>query len=411
MFSKAKVLVGLAFLSVYIWLMFFNQFEVVAPGEGISTIKESDVVVKAPVSAYVIDLNVSQGDMIEPQQSMLVYRNLDDEYKLGEIIESLQKDTVEQKDALNEWCFLHSDLFSEVKGINGLSSVDCPLAKYNGGSGGHLILQYYEDYLLENSFFNELKSERQNRKAEFLAKRAVLLKKRKALKRGLGETLRFYDLEVEISDLKSEMILFEIESLENNKRVKDKYLTFQLSRAERLLSLDEKVNILKTTVIEKKHRRDLLKEKLELSVIKSPITGTVLKMTDGLSVGTFIEEASPLFVLKKNGSSESIDAKFNSRYRHFLSVGKKVTLKIDSPGFNLIYNGIILEISSDSIEYDEAGKDGQRYYQVNILPEKAFIDKSLNLGLDVQIIVVADEITVFDYISSVIPNAINFNVW
>ena len=52
-----------------------------------------------------------------------------------------------------------------------------------------------------------------------------------------------------------------------------------------------------------------------------------------------------------------------------MSAGKKVTLKIDSPGFNLIYNGIILEISSDSIEYDEAGKDGQRYYQVNILPE------------------------------------------
>lgn len=410
-FSIVKFIIGICLLCLYLWLIFFKQIEVVAPGEGISSIKESNVVIKAPESAYVVSINVSQGVEVVPAQSMLVYRNLDDEYQLSQIIESLLKDSEQYTKLHDEWCFLHSKLFSETSKISKENKVDCALADYTGGAGGQLILQYYEDYLLEKTFFNELKVERQRRKSEFIRKRGVLLKKRKALLRGRGETLRFYDLDVEISNLKSEMIVFEIGTLENKKKVKDKYSTFQLSRSERLLSLDEKINQLKTKIIEKNYQRDLLKEKLELSVIKSPIKGNVLKMTDGLAVGTFIEAASPLFVLKKNGASKSIDAKFNSRYRHFLHTGKKVTLKIDSPGVNLIYKGVIAEVSSDSIEYDEPGKSGQRYYRVDIRPEKAFIDKSLNLGLDVQVIVIANQITAFDYISSVIPGAVNFNVW
>jgi len=410
--GKGKASIIIILFLTYLWLLFFNQIEVVAPGEGISSIKGGDVVIKSPENAYVVSLNVAQGDALIPHQAMLEYRNLDDEYQLEQLNESLLQDSSQHHNLTDEWCFLQSDIFSEVASEK-VEEVDleCPLPNYKAGSGGRLILQYYEDYLSESMFLNVLSVERQNRKLEFIKKREVLFKKRKTLLKGLGETIKFYDVDVEISNLKSELILFEITNLENKKKVKDKFLTFQLSRAERLLSLDEKLEALKTMIIEKRYQRNLLKEKLDLSVIKSPIAGNVLKMTDGLAVGTFIESAAPLFVLKKTGTSKSIDAKFNSRYRHFLQVGNTVTLKLDSPGSNLIYKGEITEISSDSLEYDEQSKDGQRYYRVGIMPEDAFVDKSLNLGLDVQVIVVADNITIFNYILSVIPGSVTFNVW
>ena len=383
----------------------------VAPGEGITSILESDVVVNAPSSAYVVSIGVSQGEPIKIGQSMLVYRNLEDEYRLDQIKDSLEQETKNFQTLKDEQCFLNSDVFADALKEQTHYDVLCTEHNYRGGAGGFYILQYYEDYLLEQSFFNDLKLQRKRRMAELFKKEKVLLKKRKALKRGQGETIRFYDLDSEISDLKNDMISSKITGLENEKLVRDKFSIFELRRSERLLTIEEKLEKLQLTIIEKKHQKELLLEKIALSVIRSPLEGNVLNMTEGIAPSTFVEAGSPLFVLKKKGASQNVQAKFATRYRHFLKIGNEVNLKIDSAGFNRVFKGKITEISSDSIEYEDSARAGKRFYRVNITPEQAFINQSLKLGIDVSVMVVTDEITAFEYIYSVFPNTINFNVW
>ena len=389
----------------------FNEIEVVAPGEGITSVLESDVVINSPSNAYVVSIGVSQGQSIKVGQSMLVYRNLEDEYRLDQLKESLDEETINYRSLKDEQCFLNSEVFADALKEQTHYDVLCAEHNYKGGAGGFYILQYYEDYLLEKKFFNDLKYQRKKRIGELLKKEKVLLKKRKALKRGQGATIMFYDLESEISDLKNDMISFKITGLENEKLVRDKFSIFELRRSERLLTIEEKLEKLSITLIEKKHQKELLLEKIKLSVIRSPLEGNVLNMTEGIAPSTFVEAGSPLFVLKKKGASQNVQAKFATRYRHFLKIGNEVNLKIDSAGFNRVFKGKITEISSDSIEYEDSARAGKRFYRVNITPEQAFVNQSLNLGIDVRVMVVTDEITAFEYIYSVLPNTVNFNVW
>lgn len=408
---KLKITVFSLALSAFFWFLFFLEIEVVAPGEGITSIRESDVVLKMPERSYVVSLFVSQGDEIKKGQPLMAYRNLDDEYEFNKIEESLLKDVKEKNSLIDERCFLLSDLFSESEKPKYHAEYACDEESYTGGSGGQLILQYYEDYLLEKSFNLEMRQQRNNKMKEMQNKLKLLQKKRKALLRGRGETVRFYDLESEISDLNNEILSFSVAELEDKKKIDDKYMIYELRRSERILTIDEQLEKLKTTIIDKQSRKELLAEKAKLSVIRSPIDGNVLKMTDGLSSDAYVEEAATLFVLKKDGRSQEVDAKFDSRFRFFLKTGQNVRLKIESPGFTNVYDGEIIEVSSDSIEYEEQAKAGKRFYRAIIKPEARFVEQSLNLGMNVQVFVVASEITPIEYMTSVFPGTVQFNVW
>ncbi|RXJ72562.1 hypothetical protein CS022_14720 [Veronia nyctiphanis] len=253
--------------------------------------------------------------------------------------------------------------------------------------------------------------ERQKKAEELLNKRKILATKQAIHRKANGSTLRFYDLKTELSDLNSEIVSFDISNLENQKKLSDKLMVFQMRRSERLLTIDEKLDTLQMEIIQKENELSLLSEKKQKSLIRSPIDGTVLEMTEGLSVGTFVQEGSSLFVLKKEGASQEVSAKFDTKYRHFLNVGRDVKLKINSPGFNKVFSGRISELSSDSLAYEEQNQSGKRYYRVTIEPDQEFVDLSLNLGMDVQVFVIDDEVSVFGFILSVLPSDIRFDVW
>ncbi|MDB1124249.1 HlyD family secretion protein [Vibrio algarum] len=74
-----------------------------------------------------------------------------------------------------------------------------------------------------------------------------------------------------------------------------------MRRSERLLTLEEQIDKIKPLIIQAKYSKQLLEEKKVKSVIRSPIDGNILELSEGLSPGTFIQEATPLFVLKKEG--------------------------------------------------------------------------------------------------------------
>ncbi|NRA69910.1 MAG: HlyD family efflux transporter periplasmic adaptor subunit [Gammaproteobacteria bacterium] len=404
-----KKLPFIAVILMVAYFLFFKEIEVIAPGSGLTGIKESNVSVKAPSNSYIVELMVSQGDEVKVGQPLLRYRNLIDEHQLAQTTDEVTMDLLLLERYKEERCYLTGTHFNESK-LGDFQYV-CSGQGQLMGAGGLYILSFYQDYLHEKEFLLQLGVERQNRERVLIRKRNILIKKRTALRRGNGETLRFYDLETEVTDLDNELVAFSIEELEGKKKLNDKRMIFQMRRSERLLSLDEKIDVLDMTIIEKTHQRNLLLEKQSKTIIRSPIEGNILEFTDGIASGTFVQEATPLFILKKQGASQEVIAKFDSRYRNFLKIGRVVKLRINTPGFSEVFDGKIIELSSDSIVYDEQNKAGSRYYRVTIEPDEQFLSLSLNLGIDVEVFVVNDQINVLEFILSVLPSDIKFDVW
>jgi len=405
--KKTAVTLTLLFLLL---LLLFKDIEVVAPGTGITTVRESNVVVKAPVSAYIVEVPVSEGQALVEKQPLLVYRNLQDEYQLAQVKDSLRNDVKLQQQHIEERCFLTGQTFNEVA-AESMYAYNCTNKTYAGGAGGQYILQFYRDYLQERLFNNKLIEQRRKKLDELYKKRDSLNQKRNTLKLGQGETLRYFDLDIALSDVNSEIVQFQINESENEKKVSDKLIAFEMRRAERVLTLDEQIEKLETEIIDKKSQQGLLEEKQLLSVIRSPVRGSVLKMTDGVSTGVFVDQGTQLFMLKKLGYSQEVDAKFDTRYRHFLEVGKPVKIKINAPGYLKLFDGKIAEISSDAIEYEEQARSDRRYYRASITPDQAFVDLSLSPGIDVEIYIVDKDITAMEYIMSVVPMSLKFDVW
>ena len=257
----------------------------------------------------------------------------------------------------------------------------------------------------------QLEREQKRRQEELLNKKEVLSKKRSILIRGGGETLRLYDLDTELTDLNSEIISFEISKIDTQKKLNDKFMTFQLRRSERMMSLDDKIRELSSDIVQKKYQKELLEEKKKNAIMRSPVDGSVLELTEGISIGTFVQEGTPIYTLKKQGASQEVVAKFDSRYRYFLQLDRQVKIMTNSTGFSKVFTGTIQDISSDSLPYEPGQENSKRYYRVTITPNQQFLDLQLNLGIDVNVMVVENEITAFQYMLSVIPDVFNFKVW
>jgi len=407
----ANIALTALFFAVLGYFVLFYSIEVVAPGRGITVIEGSDVVIKAPERAYVKTLYVSQTDFIQEGEPLLSYRNIEDEYLLEKTNKGLKKDRAKKARIEQEVCFLYSNIFEDAVSQYVPEFEDCEVEGAQIGEGSNYVYQFYNDYKQEQQYLVKSSLQTVKRKEELFNKRENMFKKRRALAKGGAETVRFYDLEAEISDLNSEVISLDLIEMENQKKLKDKLIVFKMRRAERALELRRELENVETEIIEKSHQAGLLSEKKKLSVIYSPITGSVLKMIDGITENTYIEEGAELFVLKKEGVSTQIKAKFDSRYRAHLRTNAPVKIKITSPGQNYFFNGFIRDVSSDSLEQQEGDPASGRFYEATIRPDKAFLNAALSLGIDVEVYVVTDKATVFDYILSVLPTYSKLEVW
>lgn len=412
-FITLKTIVITLALSLFVYLLFIHKIEVVAPGQGLTGIHESNVSLKSPSNGYVIRMFASVGEDVKQGDSLLEFRNLQNEYQLQEVSESLELDSALVYGYRQEKCFLTGPVFKQGNNSSDRNyhERECNSQKIDVGTGGQYILNFYEDYLQEQRYILQLEKEQKRRQEELLNKKEVLSKKRTIMIRGGGETLRLYDLDTELSDLNGEIISFEISKIETQKKLNDKFMTFQLRRSERMLTLDEKIRELSSDIVQKKYQKELLEEKKKNAVMRSPVNGSVLELTEGISIGTFVQEGTPIFTLKKEGASQEVVAKFESRFRYFLQVGRQVKIMTNSTGFSKVFTGTVQDISSDSLPYEPNQENSKRYYRVTITPDRKFLDLQLNLGIDVNVMVVENEITAFQYMLSVIPDVFNFKVW
>ncbi|RXJ72561.1 hypothetical protein CS022_14715 [Veronia nyctiphanis] len=102
-------------VSVFLYILFVKKIEVVAPGTGLTGIKESNVNLKAPESSYIVEIVSSQGTEIRTGEPLLRYRNMADEYQLDQITQELNIDKRIFQELEDERCFLLSDRFSDSK--------------------------------------------------------------------------------------------------------------------------------------------------------------------------------------------------------------------------------------------------------------------------------------------------------
>ena len=63
------------------------------------------------------------------------------------------------------------------------------------------------------------------------------------------------------------------------------------------------------------------------------------------------------------------------------------------------------------MEKEKNNPTAGRYYEVTIVPEKRFLDAEISLGIEVEVYVVSENATVFEYVLSVIPSRLKLEVW
>lgn len=399
----------LIILTIIVLFALFKEIEVVVTGKGQTIINESDVIIKSPISGFIESVYVSQGQTVSTNQPLLLLKNIEEDYQYKQLTDKLEFKTRQREEAIRETCFLvDKDTFSLTDPVSFFSQ-SCTNITLKPTAGVIYIKQFYEDYLLELDYKNQVKDLNTLLKEEFETKKSSLIKQRNALQRGRAETVRFYDLEVSISDLNSEITRFNIGLKDLDKRISDKKHYFEMRRSERILALEERLQNLDEEILDIQGRKSYLERKKEVSKIRSPIDGNILKRSENVSEGVYIEQGSILMTLKKAGFSREVEARFDTKYRHFLSVGMPVKLKITSPGYLEVFNGTILEISSDAIS-DET-EANVKYYRVIVKPDERFDKLSLDLGIDVEVYIIEDKVTPMIYILSVIPSFNKISVW
>lgn len=406
--SVVKLLAAVVLFGILLFA-FFKEIEVVVIGKGLTVINESDVILKSPFGGFIDEVLVSQGQAIAVDQPLLRVMQVEEESQYEQLLERLKFKENQRTAYLQEGCFLTNPTSFVLADSATFFSYDCSQATSEFSAGSLYIKQFYEDFLQELDYRAQVQDLNSNLLQEFSNKKSSLIRQRDALQQGRAETVRFFELEISISDLNSEITRFNISLKDLDKRIRDKKLYFEMRRSERVLALEESLQKVDEEILDIKGRVRFLAKKIELATLRSPVDGTVLRRSEIVSRGVFVDQGSVLLTLKKEGFSREVEAKFDTKYRHFLAVGLPVKLKINSPGYLELFQGEILDISADAITDEQDSK--HKYYRVTIQPDERFNRLALDLGIDVEVYLVEDTVTPMRYILSVIPAFNKISVW
>ncbi len=172
----------------------------------------------------------------------------------------------------------------------------------------------------------------------------------------------------------------------------------QSFKSEISVELQEKISDLKK--IEARLVTD--NDKLEKTVIKSPVDGTI-KLININTIGSVIQSGADLIEIVPNSDILLIEAKIDPRDIAFINPTLKVIVKLTAYDFS-IYGGLeghIVEISADSIK-DMESKDGKSFYKVVVKTDKNYLEyneKKLIIipGMIASVDIVTGKKTIMDF--------------
>ncbi len=115
-------------------------------------------------------------------------------------------------------------------------------------------------------------------------------------------------------------------------------------------------------------------DKLEKTIIKSPVDGTI-KQINVNTIGSVIQSGADLIEIVPNSDILLIEAKIDPKDIAFINPTLKAIIKLTAYDFS-IYGGLegkIIEISADSIK-DMESKDGNSFYKIVIKTDKNYLE-------------------------------------
>jgi adhesin transport system membrane fusion protein len=201
------------------------------------------------------------------------------------------------------------------------------------------------------------------------------------------------DLEGELEITRLEMDRIKSASLEAERRIEEKSLTFR-AEAQRELNVVQA----EAAALEEQIAADA--DRVERTEVRSPVRGTIKQLLVN-TVGGVIQPGEDLVEIVPLEDTLLVEAKIRPADIAFLRPGQPATVKVTAYDFS-IYGGldaVVEQISADTIT-DERG---ERFYRIRVRTTDSTLDKAgtplpIIPGMTTQVDILTGEKTVMDYL-------------
>lgn len=398
-----KVSVCAILSSILIYIILITKFDVISEGEGVLSINDSNINILSPSSGIIQDIYITRGDHVKSGMKLLTIGNIEDRHKrnLLEFNSDFYSSRV-------------TELSEELVGLKETFKTGQPIDSKSESSKISKVNNRYEAYELKKNDLIDKKKDFVKKEENFKKQERLLEEKSELIKESLGNTVRYLDSKLDVEKIKiqaieSKLLLNEVES-----SVELAYQEFVQLTLDLISQTEDELRRSKEQLSLNVSEFNTVLDRIQSTTINSNIDGSVLSLKVGLAKGVYIERNSEILTLKRSDDGVYVDAKFDSKFRPYLTVGQQTKVKVDAPGIRGFYYGKIKDISVDSFEYDEYSKQGRRYYSVKIsFYDNDEVINKLNglLGLKTSVYVINDTMTFLEYIVSVFNKDLDFSVW
>lgn len=398
-----KVSVCAILSSILIYIILITKFDVISEGEGVLSINDSNINILSPSSGIIQDIYITRGDHVKSGMKLLTIGNIEDRHKrnLLEFNSDFYSSRV-------------TELSEELVGLKETFKTGQPIDSKSESSKILKVNNRYEAYELKKNDLIDKKKDFVKKEENFKKQERLLEEKSELIKESLGNTVRYLDSKLDVEKIKiqaieSKLLLNEVES-----SVELAYQEFVQLTLDLISQTEDELRRSKEQLSLNVSEFNTVLDRIQSTTINSNIDGSVLSLKVGLAKGVYIERNSEILTLKRSDDGVYVDAKFDSKFRPYLTVGQQTKVKVDAPGIRGFYYGKIKDISVDSFEYDEYSKQGRRYYSVKIsFYDNDEVINKLNglLGLKTSVYVINDTMTFLEYIVSVFNKDLDFSVW
>ncbi|HAY0218772.1 TPA: HlyD family efflux transporter periplasmic adaptor subunit [Escherichia coli] len=406
--KKIKLYLPPTVLILLAFIICFSDIDIVSPGSGIITGVDDKLEIVSPDAGFIKKFDLRAGDKIKAGEILFSYTNLDTLYQeksLNELImfaDTRLKELKEDQTLLSEILDLNYDN-PDRKFFERVDNVDRKLSAHK------FIYEFIHLKEVDTNKKHRITKLKEEKKE--LEERVKLLQKKEGLlRKAVSPEIDRINNDSDIKDLYAQIAQNENNILVLENEVNTAKNDFTSAVLSQINKNSELIAQLSRERLDNIGKQELLKQKLKTSSIVSPVDGVILSVEKNFDVGSYVEHSQPVMLIKKAQTNKIIDAKFLSRYRPFIHPGSEVKISVSSPGFKKNISGTIKKISADSFE-DENKSITERHYKVEIEPKNdENIPPELE-GIPVQTYAISKNITLFEYITSLLHDNVVFNVW
>lgn len=381
--------------------MLISKIEVVSPARGVISTENSNVTVIAPDSGIIDYINIRAGDDVTKGDLLLSLKNIDNSYEYESTIELIDIYGRHRYELQTELRLLN--LVGQKGALLLSETIESPKIKE--------LLRKLQSFNNQKELFTKAEKVFSNTVVNLEQQKKFMMKKLLIIKNSIGKTLSYFNTQLEIARLDKSFIENKVVLNQENEKLNlyeneylDELYGLESEIKEKLYSYDE-------TLTKSKHKLNLMKAKLGATNITSANNGNILGIKEGVSKGVYIEKNSEILTIKKREGGVYVSSKVDSSYRKNISLGNKVSISLQATGVKRLFIGTIDNISVDSFEYSERGKEGKRYYKVKIMfdDNSDILDKYI--GISVTANILNKKIMLYEYLFAVFNKKLSFHAW